>query len=347
MKPPDDLPRDLTDRVFGKTLENVHNLQEFLQEALPEHVAALDCLHARLLPREFIANDWRGREADLFFEIPYRGPNGVDQALVCLLLEHQTKTDVLMPFRTLGLTVAFWDRQWRDWQALSPPRPELRFTPVIPIVLYTGPTPWGSTRRMTELLAEPAVFHSFAPASEPLFWSLAEHSAEELLSRGGVWHNLLAVIRSERADADTFHQVALGAIQHLYSMDAADRPRWEELIRAVLAWTFHHRPVTEHASLTTGAEALLSDPIRKQEFHTMAEQTVDYLYGRGRRQGREEGREEGLSSMRVALQEQLKHRFGLLPEAVRQRIAASTSLDKLQLALIKVFDMKTLDDLAL
>ena len=85
MNPPEHLPRDLTDRVFRKTLENVRNLQEFLQEALPEHVAALDCLHARLLPREFVADDWRGREADLFFEIPYRGPTGVGQALVCVL----------------------------------------------------------------------------------------------------------------------------------------------------------------------------------------------------------------------------------------------------------------------
>src|SRR4051794_4102440 len=53
MRPPEHSPRDLTDRVFRKTLENVHNLQEFLQEALPEHAAAFDCANARLLPREF------------------------------------------------------------------------------------------------------------------------------------------------------------------------------------------------------------------------------------------------------------------------------------------------------
>ncbi len=215
MKPPQFSPRDLTDRVFRKTLENVQNLEEFLQEALPEHAAALDCAHARLLPREFVADDWRGREADLLFEIPYRQPNGDARALVGLLIEHQTRTDVLMPFRTLSLAVGFWDRQWRDWQALAPPRPELRFTPVIPIVLFTGPTPWGSTRRMADLLAEPAVFHSFAPTSEPLFWNLAEQTAEELLQRGSGWRNLLAVIRSERADPDAFRHVTLTAVQQL------------------------------------------------------------------------------------------------------------------------------------
>jgi hypothetical protein len=61
MRSPVQTPRDLTDRVFRKTLENVDNLREFLEEALPDHIAALDCTHARLLPREFVAPDWHGR----------------------------------------------------------------------------------------------------------------------------------------------------------------------------------------------------------------------------------------------------------------------------------------------
>jgi hypothetical protein len=273
MKPPEFSPRDLTDRVFRKTLENVKNLHEFLEEVLPDHVAAFDCVNARLLQRQFLGDDWRGREADLLYEIPYRTPTGIQQALVCLLIEHQTRTDVVMPFRTLSLTVSFWDRQWRAWQAQSPPRPELRFMPVIPIVLYTGPTPWGSTRRMTDLLAEPAVFHSFAPAFEPLFWNLADHTADELLNRGNGWRNLLAVVRSQRADPDDFHRVMLAAVQHLAALPADDRPRWQELIAALLNWTFHHRPKTEHGMLQTGAEALLTDPVRKQEFLRKRRQT--------------------------------------------------------------------------
>ena len=228
MNPPEHSPRDLTDRVFRKTLENVHNLDEFLQEALPEHAAALDCAKARLLPREFVAGDWRGREADLLYEIPYRMSGGTGTVLVCVLVEHQTRTDVLMPFRTLYLTVAFWDRQWREWQQLPTPRPELRFMPVVPLVLYTGPTVWGSTRRMTQLLAEPAAFHAFAPDVEPLFWNLAEHTPEELLDRGDGWRNLLAVIRSERAEETDFRRVAIEAVRRLDALYGKDRPRWQE-----------------------------------------------------------------------------------------------------------------------
>ena len=55
MRPPEHSPRDLTDRVFRKTLENVHNLREFLHEALPAQAAAFegDRPHPLLFERAF------------------------------------------------------------------------------------------------------------------------------------------------------------------------------------------------------------------------------------------------------------------------------------------------------
>jgi hypothetical protein len=62
---------------------------------------------------------------------------------------------------------------------------------------------------------------------------------------------------------------------------------------------------------------------------------------------REGGMEELLSTMRNVLQTMLTDRFGPLPEDVRQRIAATASLDRLHHALLKVWDMKSVHDLAL
>lgn len=340
MRPPEHAPRDLTDRVFRKTLENVDNLREFLEEALPEHVAALDCANARLLPREFVAPDWRGREADVLYEIPYHTLDGVRLALVCVLIEHQSRTDVLMPLRTLLLTTSFWDRQWRDWQQLSVPRPQFRLTPVIPIVLYTGPTPWGSTRRLTELLSEPAVFHAFAPDSEPLFWSLAEYTPEELLNRGDGWRNLLAVVRQELADETDFSRVFREAVRRLGTLADRDRPRWQELLEAIFKWSYTHRPPTERTSLQVEAETVQLDIRRRKEIKKMGQTIAESLI--------EEGMEKGeLRLARSLLLDMLKKRFRKVPKAVKQRIEATTELSRLKEAILNAMNLESLDDLRL
>ena len=58
---------------------------------------------------------------------------------------------------------------------------------MLPLVLYTGTTPWGSNRTLADLLGEPAAFHAFAPSWQPLFWNLADQTAEGLLASGEEW----------------------------------------------------------------------------------------------------------------------------------------------------------------
>jgi hypothetical protein len=340
MRLPDHSPRDLTDRVFRKTLENVDNLREFLEEALPDHIAALDCANARLLPREFVAPDWRGREADVLYEIPYQTQNGTRLALVCVLIEHQSRTDVLMPFRTLLLMVSFWDRQWREWQQLPVPRPQLRLTPVIPIVLYTGAAPWGSTRRMTELLDEPQVFHAFAPDVEPLFWNLAEHTPDELLNQGDGWRNLLAVVRQELADEADFHRVFREATRRLETLADRDRPRWQELLEAILTWAYARRPQKECAALQAAAATVQLDLRRRKEVLNMGQTIAESLI--------EEGMEKGqLRLARSLLLDILKKRFRKVPKAVKQRIETTTELSRLRETILEAMNLESLDDLHL
>src|SRR6266705_533076 len=139
MRPTSEPPRDLADRMIRQALRHPANLRAFLRQAVPTLADGFDCDRARLLDREFPLEDWRRREADLPFEIPYRVGDAEVWALVCVLLEHQSDTDPLMPLRLLLFAVLYWDRQWRDWERLPPPRPTLRLNPVLPIVLCTAP----------------------------------------------------------------------------------------------------------------------------------------------------------------------------------------------------------------
>src|SRR6185312_17149878 len=90
-----DAPHQFVDRMMRQTLKHPANLRSLLGQAVPHLAAGFDCDRACLLDPDFPMDDWRGREADLPFEIPYR--HGAEEiwSLVCVLLEHQSDTDTL------------------------------------------------------------------------------------------------------------------------------------------------------------------------------------------------------------------------------------------------------------
>jgi hypothetical protein len=217
--------RDLPDRIIRKSLQHPANLRAFLSRAVPDLAGGFDCERARLLDREFPLEDWRRREADLPFEIPYRVGADEVAALVFLLIEHQSDTDPLMPLRLLYFAATYWDRQWRQWEQLPRPRAPLHLSPVLPLVLYTGATPWGSNRALIDLLGEPASLHVFAPSWKPIFWNLADQTAEGLLASGEGWLQLLAMVRMQSEEAQSFAATYAEVVRRLESLHGSDRLR--------------------------------------------------------------------------------------------------------------------------
>ncbi|HEY7315518.1 MAG TPA: Rpn family recombination-promoting nuclease/putative transposase [Gemmataceae bacterium] len=343
MMPSHEPPRKLPDQVIRESLQHPASLREFLQDAVPHLAAGFDCERARLISREFPMEDWRSREADLPFEIPYRTAEGERLALVCVLIEHQSDTDPLMPLRMLYFAVGYWDRQWKTWAGLKPPRPPLWLAPVLPIVLYTGPTPWGSNRTMVDLLTEPSAFHAFAPKWEPIFWNLAERTPQDLLNSGAAWLEMLSVLRVERAEATVFQSVFAEAAKRLAALQGREEVRWHDCLRVVLTYASWRRPPAEAKALED--IALAANPTRKEEVRRMIQTIAEELIERGRAEGHAEGRAEGaLDSNREALRRLLLHKFKQLPAVVLQRIESCTDIERLKAALEHVLDMKSLDE---
>src|SRR5205085_2820520 len=115
--------RDLTDQAIRQSLQHPEHLRGQLAKVVPELADGFEYSQARLLDRDFPLEDWRYREADLPFEIPFRTGDQTVPTLVVILLEHQSDTDPLMPLRTLYFAVTYWDKQWREWESLPRPRP--------------------------------------------------------------------------------------------------------------------------------------------------------------------------------------------------------------------------------
>jgi hypothetical protein len=219
MSPSDESPlHDFADRSIREQLQNPANLRDLLRDVVPHLVDGFDFAKSEFLKPQFPLEGWRYRESDLLFRVPYRAAEGEMPVLVCVLIEHQSRPDPRMPLRTLLYAVLYWEREWKEWEKSKPPRPPFQLSPVLPIVFHTGPGPWNSNRRLTDLLARPELFHAFAPQWEPFFWDLAERSPETLLRAAGEWLQALAVVRAEREPSDAFMQVLSGVLQQLQDL---------------------------------------------------------------------------------------------------------------------------------
>jgi hypothetical protein len=94
----DDPPlRDFPDHAMRRMLEDPANLRDLVGAALPQLVDRLDFNRVEYEPREFLMEDWRQRECDLFVRVPFRtGPESA-HVLVCVLVEHQSSPDPRLP----------------------------------------------------------------------------------------------------------------------------------------------------------------------------------------------------------------------------------------------------------
>src|SRR5438270_14009210 len=89
LPPVDDPLHDFPDRAFRRLLEEPHNLRDLLADLAPDLAARFDFAQREVLPHTFLLDDWRRREADMFFRLPFHDEPAASPALVCVLLEHQ------------------------------------------------------------------------------------------------------------------------------------------------------------------------------------------------------------------------------------------------------------------
>jgi hypothetical protein len=327
-----DLPRQTPDRMLRDSLRVPANLADFLRDAFPKEAGHLDFASVKQVEREMIGGDWRAREADLLFEIPYL-ETPKQSSLVVVLIEHQSDTDPLMPLRTLLILAGYWDRVWRDWEATPRPREKLALPPVLPVVLYTADIPWGSNRSLRELLGPPAALHAFAPDWQPVFWNLAERTEEQLLA-GGAWMQLMTVMRVSSEEAPEFRRVLTEAVRRVNAIRESEPVRWHELLSAILNYAGWRRPTSERAAILE--IAVRENPANHQEVQTMT-QTIAQAW-------MEDGE---LSRLRKDVRRILEVRFSKVPSSLTDQLAAVSDVAQLEDALDRALRVAKIEDFSL
>lgn len=258
------------------------------------------------------------REGDVIWRLPTRDGESI---YLYLLLEFQSRPDRWMAVRSL----IYQGLLWQDIVAGDGARTDGRLPPVLTVVLYNGARPWSVATNVTSLIALPA---------DSSLWSWQPRACYHLLDMG-------RFPGSELARRDT-----LAAL--LFQLEQPQNPvELAALITTVIGWFRSHPSYGDLRRLfaelvgqaMAGVGIVDSVPTDLQEMQTM----LATLGEEWRRQWREEGLAEGRAAGQAHLLTRLLvRRFGSLPTAAQQRIAAA-SLDQLDQWADRVLDAPTLD----
>ncbi len=333
MSEPDPI-NDFADRAFREVLEDVDNLRAFLREVLGPIADGFDVAHRKVLPRDFLLPSWKGRERDLLFEIPYRLPNCEELALVCVLIEHQTKPNPLMPLRMLIYAVFYWEKRLRAWESSKGARSPFQIPPVVPVVLHASPTRWTGPRELGELLGEPSAFHSFAPVWKPVFWEVGDHSADELLHNEDAFLLMMAIVKVEDDERDEALRVYREFLIRLATVRQTSNARWTHLLRFALGWVLNRRPRDEKQVWVDKTLENQNDILMREEIENMkqtiaqswVEEGIKIGEERGEKRGEKRGEIIGLLRMIVKIGTK---RLGQPTESVQEFLQSISEIDRL------------------
>ncbi len=342
---------DLPDRSHRRLLEHPANLRELVQQAAPPVAEGLDFDHAQLLRRDQSMPNWRRSENDLLFAIPFRSaaPDAAPPTLVSVLVEHQSKPDPAMPLRTLLEATLHWTAQWQAWQDDHPPRQPLRLSPLLAIIFHTGKGAWKGYRTLTDLMELPAEFRKYVPVWKPVFWHLWKQPPEGLQHAAGEWLRTMALVRLLNAPRERFEQAFAEVTRSLEPLAARDKMRWHDLMEFVVTWGHYRRGGEEELNrLSAIATESHQNVGLREEIQTMSRTTkqnwFEWIEARFTAERRAEG---ALQARREDLRDVLEERFGQLPEAVRQQIAACEDLSRLKRAIRQVVHLRSLAEFQL
>jgi Putative transposase, YhgA-like len=360
---PSELPHNFPDRAMREALVQPDNLHALMRAVAPQVADHFDYPRLEIVGKPYFLDDWRSRERDVLVRLPYRDETGQRELLVCILVEHQSEADPVMPLRMLVYAVFFWEQEWRRWEEGHPHGEPFRLTPVLPVVLHTGPRVWDAHRSLAELFVVPSELQAWLPAWPMPLWDLQEHPAEELLHKEDAFWQMLAVVRAERAPTDEFLATLRAALSHLEPLGTSARVRWDQLLRMALHWALFRRPPGERQRVrVTAADSHASVELKREieKMNVQIEKTYEeeliekFLRegeARGEAKGKALGKAEGeAAANRAALRMFLEQRFQVpgqpLPEDVLQCIAAADP-DKVKAALASVLTIGSLAELAL
>jgi predicted transposase/invertase (TIGR01784 family) len=284
-----------------------------LELVLPIEIQAhLDLATLEASPGSFVDEDLRHAHTDLLYRVKTRTDG---EALVYLLMEHQSTFDEHMPLRLLRYMVRVWDRWERD-------HPKAKLPIVLPVVLQHDRDGWRATPEFASVLdASPEMLAAVGPF-QPLFRfvldDLAPLSLEALASRKLHALALLVLMAFWASRSLGRLQDAAPRMATIISELARDT-RASMLPTQLYVYLLRDTPADIEPRDVRAILEQIAGPRGKEEIVNLGERLIE----QGRAEGQAEGEAKGL---RAAVAATLSARGVALSERGRTQLAGCSDV---------------------
>jgi len=277
------------------------------RERLPPGIVALMTAEPpRLLSGSFVDTKQRSNHTDLLYEI---GLTEGRNALVQVLIEHDSRrrSNPLVLPKLLRYVAVACERHLGDGRGLP-------LTPVIPLVICHGTTPWAEPPDFADLFDVGPELAGFVPRFRYAVFDLCT-TGDRDLSRDPFLRLGLLVLKLARSRADFRRRLLDLATDEIYRDD-----RMAQLLVYML---------NVYTELDRETLLLLAAGLSEEE-QSKVTTLAQRLFAEGKAEGVQEGILEGKSlgvreGKTVALLKVLEVRFGPIPVPVRQRVENADS----------------------
>jgi hypothetical protein len=223
-----------------------------------------------------------------------------------------------MLFRVVRYVVSLYERQATEWLQTHRNLRKFRFSPVLPIVFYSGTRSWEGLKPMAELVLQGKLFEKRLPTLEPEFINLLTTDTADLQSKSGLFGWVLWLIQQKRQSQAGFRDVLRQVATRVHRLHGTKPGRWDSLLSFMHAMIYHDRETDEHEALVE----IIRSTVRK------GHQPEVILMGKTIAQAlREEGKQEGaIEGRRDFFLFQMKRKFKNIPASIVAEIQGTTDL---------------------
>jgi hypothetical protein len=329
------LIREFPDRSIRWLLETPDNLHGLLSVVVGDLAKRIDYSRTELLNRTFILDDFRKREADIIFKVPFFSPkdNGsISKVIIYILIENQSTVDRMMPFRMLSYMMQVWNMEMQEWESDNIPLRQRYFRPILPVVFYTGSQHWESPLEMKQLVKIPDGLEMLIPQFKIFLLNLKSTAPEQLVSEDNPFGWVLRVMQKEDQTTEEFKKELSLAVTHLEQMPLEKLSDWQKLMYFLFMFIYNRRDPRERSELLKVVETNVVERIRREEVDKMGRTIAQALIEEGMVEGIEKGKKEGLSQgMQQMIFETLELRFEIAPISLIEAISNVMNVNTLRI----------------
>jgi predicted transposase/invertase (TIGR01784 family) len=308
------------DALFQYTFSRPEHAARLFRDRLPASIGErVDWATLERLPGSFVDQELAWRHTDLLYRVALSGR----EALIYVLLEHQSTIDPLMPLRLLGYMSRIWERIVKQ-------DPKAKAIPaIVPLVIYHGSRPWTAPTRFIDIVnLEPRDKQELAATVPDFgFWldDLSDQSDKQLRARAMTELGVVTLLSLQRLPNAPDPTAAFAQMIDLIAAVTAV-PSGVEALAAILCYVFkvsdpEPSAIKELLESRVGARA-------EEAFMTTAERLIQQGEAKGEAKGRAEGeargRAEGRAELLVRL---LTLKFGPLSPETEKRLGSAAIAD--------------------